>query len=55
MLEELYELHTGQARERISADLERDTIFTAAQAVEYGLIDRITTSRKRNPVDPRHG
>ncbi|MFG7946165.1 ATP-dependent Clp protease proteolytic subunit [Streptomyces cacaoi] len=55
VLEELYELHTGQARERISADLERDTIFTAGQAVEYGLIDRITTSRKRNPVDPQHG
>ncbi|MFI8849537.1 ATP-dependent Clp protease proteolytic subunit [Streptomyces sp. NPDC053499] len=49
-LEELYERHTGQPRNKISQDIERDKIFTAQQAVEYGLIDRLTTSRKTAPV-----
>ncbi|MBO8200469.1 ATP-dependent Clp protease proteolytic subunit [Streptomyces smyrnaeus] len=52
MLEELYERHTGQPRNRISQDIERDKIFTAEQAVDYGLIDRLTTSRKSAPVAP---
>ncbi|MBA0051170.1 ATP-dependent Clp protease proteolytic subunit [Streptomyces sp. AJS327] len=47
LLEELYVHHTGQPRERIHADLERDTILSAADAVTYGLIDRLTVSRKR--------
>ncbi|MBO8188613.1 ATP-dependent Clp protease proteolytic subunit [Streptomyces spirodelae] len=51
-LEELYERHTGQPRNKISQDIERDRIFTARQAVEYGLIDRLTTSRKSAPVSP---
>ncbi|ATW47381.1 ATP-dependent Clp protease proteolytic subunit [Streptomyces peucetius] len=38
--------HTGQAPERIAADLERDKIFDAAAAREYGLIDHVITSRK---------
>lgn len=52
MLEELYERHTGQPRNKISQDIERDKIFTAEQAVDYGLIDRLTTSRKSAPVAP---
>ncbi|MGP3976054.1 ATP-dependent Clp protease proteolytic subunit [Streptomyces sp. 8N114] len=52
MLEELYERHTGRPRNKISQDIERDKIFTAQQAVDYGLIDRLTTSRKSAPVAP---
>ncbi|CAL9367722.1 ATP-dependent Clp protease proteolytic subunit [Streptomyces albus] len=52
LLEELYERHTGRPRNKISADLERDKIFTAQEAVEYGLIDRLTTSRKSAPLGP---
>lgn len=37
--------HTGQSREKIQADIERDFIMTAAQAVDYGLIDHIITTR----------
>ncbi|NSC20357.1 ATP-dependent Clp protease proteolytic subunit [Streptomyces albus subsp. chlorinus] len=55
LLEELYERHTGRPRTRISADLERDTIFTAQEAVEYGLIDRLTASRKSTPLRPARG
>lgn len=46
LLEELYARHTGRPRDRISQDLERDTILTARQAVDYGLVDRLTATRK---------
>lgn len=52
LLEELLVRHTGQSAERIRADVERDTIFDAAGAVAYGLVDRLTQSRKR-PSAPR--
>lgn len=45
-LEALLVRHTGQPAERVSADLERDTIFDANAAVAYGLADALTTSRK---------
>ncbi|MFJ8074053.1 ATP-dependent Clp protease proteolytic subunit [Streptomyces sp. NPDC096176] len=38
--------HTGQDAERVAADLERDKIFDATAAKEYGLIDHVITSRK---------
>ena len=37
--------NTGQSLESIQADTERDNYMTAEQALEYGLVDRITTSR----------
>jgi ATP-dependent Clp protease protease subunit len=40
-LEEIYATHTGQPVERIHEDSERDRFFTAEEAVEYGLADRI--------------
>jgi ATP-dependent Clp protease, protease subunit len=40
-VEEIYALHTGQDIERVHDDLERDRFFTAEQAVEYGLADRV--------------
>jgi ATP-dependent Clp protease protease subunit len=38
---ELTAEQTGQSVERILADSERDSWFTAAQALDYGLIDQI--------------
>jgi ATP-dependent Clp protease, protease subunit len=46
LLEEMLARHTGQSVERISADIERDKILDAQQAVEYGLIDRVVPSRR---------
>ncbi len=40
-VEEIYASHTGQDIERIHDDLERDRFFTAQEAVEYGLADRV--------------
>ncbi|MER7491402.1 ATP-dependent Clp protease proteolytic subunit [Streptomyces pharetrae] len=45
-MEELLARHTGRDRERVSADIERDRVLTAPQALEYGLIDRIVTDRR---------
>jgi ATP-dependent Clp protease protease subunit len=44
-LEEIYAEHTGNSREQISLDLERDRYFTSEQAKEYGLIDRVVVDR----------
>jgi ATP-dependent Clp protease protease subunit len=37
--------HTHQPLDRIQADIERDFIMTAAQALDYGLIDQIILRR----------
>ena len=41
-LDEMYAHHTGQTVEQVHDDMERDRYFTADQAREYGLIDRLT-------------
>jgi ATP-dependent Clp protease, protease subunit len=43
-VEEIYSRHTGQSVNRIHDDSERDRFFTAEEAVEYGLADRIVAS-----------
>jgi len=37
--------HTGQPLDRVSQDTDRDHFMTAAEGVEYGLIDEVLTSR----------
>ena len=44
-IDELYALHTGQTTERVHDDMERDRYFTAQEAADYGLIDRVISSR----------
>jgi len=45
-LEEIYAHHTGQPLEQIHDDMDRDRFFTAEQAVEYGLIDKVHDRRR---------
>ncbi|WP_433859448.1 ATP-dependent Clp protease proteolytic subunit [Streptomyces kronopolitis] len=52
MLEEMLARHTGQTRARIAADIERDKIFDARAAQEYGLIDGLTRDRKQSAHPP---
>ena len=40
--------HTGQARETIIADTERDNFMTAEDAKAYGLIDEVITRPKKS-------
>jgi len=37
--------HTGQDLEKVAADTDRDNFMTADDAVSYGLVDRIVSSR----------
>ena len=41
---------TGQPRERIVADIDRDYIVRGDDAVAYGLVDEIITQRQLHPV-----
>src|ERR687888_55663 len=40
-VDEIYARHTGQSEEQVHRDMERDRFFTAVQAAEYGLIDKV--------------
>jgi ATP-dependent Clp protease protease subunit len=40
-IDEIYALHTGKPEEEVNRDMERDRFFTADQAAEYGLIDKV--------------
>ncbi|WP_405578711.1 ATP-dependent Clp protease proteolytic subunit [Streptomyces sp. NBC_01092] len=51
-LEEMLARHTGRAREQVAADIERDKILNAQEALEYGLVDRIVPSRKATLAPP---
>jgi ATP-dependent Clp protease protease subunit len=46
LLEEILALHTGQSIERIHADTDRDFVIEAQEAVEYGIIDEVISSRQ---------
>jgi ATP-dependent Clp protease protease subunit len=41
---------SGQAIERVNRDVDRDYIMSSDQAVEYGIIDRVISSRELAPV-----
>jgi len=45
-LEETLASHSNRSLVQVQRDIERDKILTAAQAVEYGLVDQVLTSRK---------
>ncbi len=45
-LEEMLSKHTGRDVEAVRSDIERDKILTPVEAVEYGLIDEVITTRK---------
>src|SRR5436305_8407356 len=47
-VDEIYARHTGQPVERVHDDMDRDRYFTAEQAREYGLVDRVISSHELN-------
>src|SRR4051795_4560658 len=49
-LEETLVKHSNHDLERINKDLERDTILSADEALDYGLIDQVLSSRKNLPA-----
>jgi len=51
-VDEIYAHHTGQDLERVHDDMERDRFFTAEEAVEYGLADRIIETHELTRKPP---
>ncbi len=45
LMEQILSKHTGQPAERIHVDTDRDFVLEAKDALEYGVIDEIITSR----------
>jgi ATP-dependent Clp protease protease subunit len=45
LLNEILSKHTGQAVKKIEKDTDRDNFMSAAEAVEYGLIDEVISGR----------
>jgi ATP-dependent Clp protease, protease subunit len=49
-VDEIYARHSGQPVEQVHDDMERDRFFTAEQAREYGLVDRVIESHEISRV-----
>jgi ATP-dependent Clp protease protease subunit len=47
-LEDLLAQHSGQPKEKVTRDIDRDKIMTAEEAKEYGLVDVVLPSRKKS-------
>ena len=50
LLERMLSEHTGRTEEQVRKDINRDKILTAAEAVDYGLIDEVLKSRKTSAL-----
>ena len=44
-LNEMLALHTGRSVEQIESDTDRDNFMSSQESMEYGLIDKVYTSR----------
>jgi ATP-dependent Clp protease, protease subunit len=51
-IEAILSKHTGQSVQTLRADTDRDRVFTAQRALEYGLVDEILASRAADAVAP---
>jgi len=49
-LEDTLSFHSNRTSEEVHKDIDRDKILSAEEAVEYGLIDQVLTSRKNLPA-----
>jgi ATP-dependent Clp protease protease subunit len=49
-LEETLSKHSNRSIEQVNKDIDRDKILSAAEALEYGLIDQVLTSRKNAAI-----
>ncbi len=46
LLEDILVEHTGQTKEKLSRDTDRDFVLSAAEAKEYGIIDEVISTRE---------
>ncbi len=54
-LNEIMAKHTGQTIDQIEEDLERDRFLSAAEGVEYGIIDTVLEQRKEMRAEVEKG
>lgn len=52
-MEDVMSLHTGQPKDKIRIDTDRNFVMTAEQAVEYGIIDEVITTRAEIAEPPK--
>ncbi|NED96266.1 ATP-dependent Clp protease proteolytic subunit [Phytoactinopolyspora alkaliphila] len=50
LMEEMISKHSNKTVEEVRRDVERDKILTTQEAIEYGLVDNFTSSRKASLV-----
>jgi ATP-dependent Clp protease protease subunit len=55
VLNDVLAAHTGQSKEKIAKDTDRDFYMTAAQAKEYGVVDDILTKPPVDDDDEKEG
>ncbi len=54
-VDEIYAEHTGRSVEQVHDDMDRDRFFTAEEAADYGLIDRVIESHALTRVPTGFG
>ena len=47
-LEEMLSRHSNQPVEKVRRDIDRDKFLTANEAQDYGLVDKVLSSRKKS-------
>ncbi|SDT48659.1 ATP-dependent Clp protease proteolytic subunit ClpP [Jiangella sp. DSM 45060] len=50
LLEKMLSDHSGRSIDQVRTDIERDKILTTQEAIDYGLVDNFTASRKASLV-----
>jgi ATP-dependent Clp protease protease subunit len=45
LLEDILAIHTGQPKEKLTVDTDRDFVLSAPEALEYGIIDEVISAR----------
>ncbi|TDC54597.1 ATP-dependent Clp protease proteolytic subunit [Jiangella ureilytica] len=50
LLEKMLSEHSGRSIDQVRNDIERDKILTTQEAIDYGLVDNFTASRKASLV-----
>src|SRR5690606_26558980 len=50
LMEEIIAKHSNKSAEEVRRDVERDMILTTQEAIDYGLVDNFTASRKASLV-----
>lgn len=51
-LEETLSKHSNRSIDQVNRDIERDKILNGQEALEYGLVDQVLTSRKQQASTP---